>query len=130
VAQAPDEGFKVTDRRRRDEAGGPAPANEPPQAETEGVPTPPSGAHTRDERSLVGLFMMLGSEALIALGEEPDPVTGQKHRELTHTSNVIDVLSLLRDKTEGHRSAEETQTLDTLIYDLQLRYVKAVKSSG
>jgi hypothetical protein len=74
--------------------------------------------------------MMLGSEALIALGDEPDPLTGQQHRELTHASNVIDVLALLREKTEGHRSAEETRTLDALIYDLQLKYVKAVKSSG
>jgi hypothetical protein len=94
------------------------------------APTPPSAAHAGDERSLIGLFMMLGTEALIALGEEPDPVTGQQHRELAHASNVIDVLSLLRDKTEGHRSAEETRTLEHLIYDLQLRYVRAAKSSG
>ena len=37
---------------------------------------------------------------------------------------------VLRDKTEGNRSAEETQTLDELIYDLQLRYVKATASPG
>jgi hypothetical protein len=130
VAQAPDEGFKVTDRRRRDAASDPGPANEPSQAGTGPVATPPSGAHARDERSLIGLFMMLGTEALIALGEQPDPLTGQQHRELAHASNVIDVLSLLREKTEGHRSAEETRALDALIYDLQLRYVKAAKSSG
>lgn len=74
--------------------------------------------------------MMLGTEALIALGEAPDPVTGEHQRELAHASAVIDVLSLLRDKTDGHRSAAETQTLDDLIYDLQLRYVNAAKSSG
>jgi len=69
---------------------------------------------------------MLASQALIALGDAPDPVTGQ--RQLAHASDVIDLLSLLRDKTDGHRSAEETRTLDDLIYDLQLRYVKAAKS--
>ena len=47
-----------------------------------------------------------------------------------HASALIDLLSLLRDKTQGHRSAEETGTLEDLIYDLQLRYVKAAKSSG
>ncbi len=71
---------------------------------------------------------MLASEALIALGESPDPVSGQRQTELPHAAAVIDLLTLLRDKTEGHRSADETQTLDDLIYDLQLRYVKAVKS--
>jgi hypothetical protein len=74
--------------------------------------------------------MMLATEALIALGETPDPVTGQQQHELAHASAVIEVLLLLRDKTEGHRSAEETRTLDDLIYDLQLRYVKAAKSPG
>jgi hypothetical protein len=81
------------------------------------------------ERSLVGLFMMLATEALVALGDAPDPTTGQQRRELPEASAIIDLLTLLRDKTEGHRSAEETRTLDHVIYDLQLRYVEAVKSS-
>jgi len=73
--------------------------------------------------------MMLGTEAVIALGDAPDPASGQQHRELPHASAIIDLLALLRDKTDGHRSAEETHTLDQLIYDLQVRYVEAVKSS-
>ena len=72
---------------------------------------------------------MLATDALIALGETPDPVTGERHRELPHAAAVIDLLALLREKTEGHRSVEETKTLDELIYDLQLRYVGAAKSS-
>jgi hypothetical protein len=36
----------------------------------------------------------------------------------------------LREKTESHRTAEETQVLDELVYDLQLRYVEATKQSG
>jgi len=74
--------------------------------------------------------MMLATEALVALGDAPDPVSGQQHRELAHASDVIDLLSLLRDKTEGHRSAAENRALEDLIYDLQLRYVQAVKSPG
>jgi hypothetical protein len=129
MAQEPDEGFRVTDRRRRDtiEASTPSSAPPPPR------PASPAAAETprapSNERSLVGLFMMLASEALIALGDAPDPVTGQRQRELPHAAGVIDLLTLLRDKTEGRRSAEETRTLDDLVYDLQLRYVEAVKSS-
>jgi len=109
-----EEGFRVTDRRRRDTIEAPKPSEMP---------------HPSAERSLVALFMMLGTEALIALGDAPDPVTGQQQRELPHASAIIDLLTLLRDKTEGHRSAEETRTLDHLVYDLQLRYVEAVKTS-
>ena len=34
------------------------------------------------------------------------------------------------EKTEGHRTHEESQVLDEVLYDLQLRYVAATKRSG
>jgi hypothetical protein len=130
--------FKVTDRRRRDDdepvptaAGRPEPrpveAPRPSVVESPREPSPPPGAA---ERSLVGLLMMLGSEALIALGEAADPVSGERHRELPHAAGVIDLILLLREKTEGNRSPEETQVIDELLYDLQMRYVNAAKRPG
>ena len=135
MTQDPEEGFKVTDRRRRDEDAPlrqPSPAPQAPhpggsaRAEASGA-EPPGGV---EERNLGGLFMMLATEAVIALGEAADPVTGQRQRELPHAAEVIDLLLLLRDKTEGNRTPEETQILDELLYDLQLRYVRAAKSAG
>ena len=74
--------------------------------------------------------MMLGGSALMALGEA-DPTTGQRsQRDLPMAAEVIDLLALLREKTDGRRSAEETQVLDELLYDLQLRYVSATKRPG
>lgn len=89
---------------------------------------PPPGAEA--ERSLVGLFMMLASSAVIALGDAPDPVTGQRLHEPADAADAIELLLLLREKTEGNRSAEESQVLDNLLYDLQLRYVNATRRSG
>ena len=131
----PEEGFKVTDRRRRDED------QPPPRGEPTPDPSSVSGGVAEDrsavapagpvaERNLGGLFMMLATEAVIALGDAPDPVTGQRGRELPHAAEVIDLLLLLREKTEGNRTSEETQVLDELLYDLQLRYVRATKSAG
>jgi hypothetical protein len=117
-------GFKVTDRRRR--------GDEEPSRPSRAVaaPEPSSAASGDTERNLVGLFMMLGSSALMAFGE-PDPTTGQRtQRDLPMAAEVIDVLVLLREKTEGRRSDEETQVLDQLLYDLQLRYVNATKRLG
>jgi hypothetical protein len=74
--------------------------------------------------------MMLGTEVVIALGEAPDPGTGQQQRDLAHAAEAIDLLLLLREKTEGNRTPGETQLLDELLYDLQLRYVRAAKSAG
>ena len=129
ASENPEETFKVTDRRRRaqdDEPTRPAPPNAPPpRAERER-----SRPAREPERSLTVLFMMLASSAAIAMGDAPDPVTGQRHYDLVHAGEAIDLLVLLREKTEGRRSMEETQVLEGLLYDLQLRYVEATKRTG
>jgi hypothetical protein len=66
----------------------------------------------------------------MALGEAVDPSTGQAHHDPAMAAEVIDLLMLLREKTEGHRTAAESQLLDELIYDLQIRYVAATRGSG
>jgi hypothetical protein len=130
--------FRVTDRRRRADADEPAspppearpsPAEPPPGAPP--APAPPPEPHGRrvpaGERSLEDLFMMLATSAVVALGEAPDPATGQVRRDQTAAADVIDLLVLLREKTEGNRTPRETQLIEGLIYDLQLRYVAATK---
>jgi hypothetical protein len=73
---------------------------------------------------------MLAGSAAMALGDAPDPSTGERQLDLDQAADIIDLLMLLRDKTEGHRSAEETQALDALLYDLQLRFVSVRKRTG
>src|SRR5262245_65840483 len=91
--------FKVTDRRRRQETeDSPQPAA--PDAEVPPTPAPP-GPPT--ERSLAGLFMMLASSAVVALGHAPDPLTGQRQTDLVQAAEAIDPLLLLRAKTGGPR---------------------------
>ena len=127
--EQPESAFKVTDRRRRGDDD-PAPSPEPRREPVAPARAAPLAEEGDPGRSLVGLFMMLGSSGLMALGEA-DPTTGQRgQRDLPMVAEVIDVLALLREKTEGHRSAEETQALDELLYDLQLRYVNATKRPG
>jgi Domain of unknown function (DUF1844) len=121
----PDDVFKVTDRRRRldeEEAPRPAPAAEPTHAA-------PPDLGAVGERSLTGLFMMLASSAVVALGDAPDPLTGQRQVDLAQAADAIDLLILLREKTEGNRSHEENRILEEVLYDLQLRYVHATKKS-
>lgn len=125
MSQPPEEGFKVTDRRGRDDPESRA-HDASPRAETS-AQAPPSSAGGR--RSLADLFMMLATEAVVALGDAPDPVTGQPARELPHAAEMIDLLVLLREKTEGNRTTAETQLLEDVLYDLQLRYVRAMKSA-
>ena len=117
--------FKVTDRRRREETeDSPQPAASDAEA-----PLPPVPPGPPAERSLAGLFMMLASSAVVALGHAPDPLTGQRQIDLVQAAEAIDLLLLLREKTEGHRSDGESRMLEELLYDLQLRYVHVTKQS-
>jgi hypothetical protein len=141
-AVAEEEGFKVTDRRRRasdDDADQVRPdptlrsrAPEPdlPSVRSEsasesatrpfapGMP-PASGLDLRS------VFAMFAGSALMALGEAADPLTGERHLDLDQAQEAIDVLMLLRDKTEGNRSPDETALLEEILYDLQVRFVRA-----
>jgi hypothetical protein len=126
VPGEPEDVFKVTDRRRRldeDEAPSAAPADAGPSQVL------PHDLGPVSERSLAGLFMMLASSAVVALGDAPDPLTGQRQVDLAQAADAIDLLILLREKTEGHRSQEEHRILEEVLYDLQLRYVRATKKS-
>lgn len=116
--------FKVTDRRRRQETEDSQPAAS--HAEAPPIPAP---LGPPAERSLAGLFMMLASSAVVALGHAPDPLTGQRQIDLVQAAEAIDLLLLLREKTEGHRSDGESRMLEELLYDLQLRYVHVTKQS-
>lgn len=124
----------------------PAEAAQPPHAREEAPPRPdeqpvatpsePAQSGARDtrraagrERSLEGLFIMLASSAVAALGQAPDPLTGQvREKDPAAAAEAIDLLALLREKTDGHRTPRETRLLDGLIYDLQMRYVEATRS--
>lgn len=119
--QNPEPGFQVRDRRRR-------PDDEParPVEERPGTSAPPPASA---EPSLVGLFMMLASFALAALEGVRDPASGQTHQDPRQAAELIDTLILLRERTEGRRTREESQALDELLYDLQVRYVRATTSS-
>ena len=92
-------------------------------------PSPEPQAGPPAERSLVGLFMMLAGFALAALEGVRDPASGQGHRDPQQAAELIDTLMLLRERTEGRRTPEETRMLDELLYDLQLRYVRAKATS-
>src|ERR1700694_5986917 len=131
---AEEEEFKVTDRRRRDET------DETPTAETRpdpAAPTPrvvPEGSASQGPApapqggpDLQGLFIMLASSALVNLGEAADPETGERVLDLEQAKEAIDLLSLLRVKTEGNRTDQESHLLEEILYDLQLRFVSAAK---
>jgi len=79
--------------------------------------------------SFTAFVLSLASTAAIHFGDIPDPQSGQPAEpNLEGAAQMIEILSLLEQKTKGNLTAEERQVLDQLLYELRLRFVEA--SSG
>ena len=135
-------GFKVSDRRPFSESGDARPG---PAVEAPPVESPPSAgeAVSKDgarpgagsDRVLPPadfstFILSLGSSALIHLGDLEPPGEDAKRRDLPMAKHTIDLLTLLRQKTKSNLTPEEDKLLESLLYDLRLRYVEAVKAGA
>jgi hypothetical protein len=74
------------------------------------------------------LIFSLSSSAFYNLGEIPDPQTGEKQKDLPLAKHSIDIMAMLGEKTKGNLTDEEQKFLETILADLRLRYVKAIKN--
>jgi len=78
------------------------------------------------ELSFTAFVVSLASTAAIHLGDLADPQTGQKlEPNLEGAAQMIDILTLLEEKTKGNLTAEERQVLEQILYELRLRFVEA-----
>lgn len=71
--------------------------------------------------------LSLSQSVLIHLGEIPDPVTQEKKEVLPFAKQTIDILGILKEKTEGNLEKEEENLLSSILYDLRMRYVEKTK---
>jgi hypothetical protein len=70
------------------------------------------------------LVISLASSAVMALGLEKNPHTGKEEKDLDVARFNIDLLLLLKEKTKGNLTDDERQLLDSVISDLQMRFVE------
>jgi hypothetical protein len=76
--------------------------------------------------SFTAFVLSLASTAAIHFGDLPDPVTGNTgEQNLEGAAQMIEILSLLDQKTRGNLTAEERQVLEQVLYELRLRFVGA-----
>src|SRR5690242_20254580 len=119
--------FQVKDRRRFSETGETrADADtEPPGAS---VPPPPAEHSRADEPVNFSTFVLgLSTQALLHLGEISDPTSNATQRDLGAAKHVIDILAILREKTRSNLDPDEEALLDSMLYDLRMRYVELVR---
>ena len=127
-------GFTIRDRRvstQPEEAGGEKKKDEEGPAEKTGK-TGSKERERRKEPPLPGInfssfLLSLSTSALMHLGEVPDPVTQAVEKDLPLAKQSIDMLGMLRDKTRGNLTPDETKLMDHLLTDLRWRYIRAAK---
>ena len=76
--------------------------------------------------SFTAFVISLASSAAVHFGDLPDPVTGgTSEPNLDGAAQMIEILGLLEQKTKGNLTAEERQVLESVLYELRLRFVEA-----
>ena len=70
--------------------------------------------------------LSLASTAAIHFGDLPDLMSGQNAEpNLEGATQMIEILELLHQKTQGNLTAEERQVLEQVLYELRMRFVTA-----
>lgn len=134
-----EKGFVIKDRRRFDDAGEARPDAQkektagPRQPNVEAKEAEPReekpAGQAQDEASFPDLnfstfVFSLGTSAMYHFGDFPDPVTKKAERNLEAAKQTIDILGILKDKTKGNLGDDEERLLESLLYELRMRYVR------
>jgi hypothetical protein len=123
-------GFQVKDRRRFSETGDARPeaADEPSSGAAAGAEAAPQSAPPADEPVTFSTFVLgLSTQALLHLGEIANPMTRAIERDLPAAKQVIDILGILAEKTRNNLEPGEQSLLESVLYDLRMRYVELVR---
>jgi len=123
--------FKVTDKRLfrddgevRDDRTLEADAG-PSEKSPETDPEPARPRPDSEEKQGVdfaSFVLSLATTAMIHLGEGPRP-SGAPPEDLDAAKQMIDILGMLEQKTEGNLEAEEARLIHEVLYELRMKFL-------
>jgi uncharacterized protein DUF1844 len=138
-------GFKVEDRRRFSAEGELKPEHQGTEEKPAAVGAGPGelrnrasiiepGATAREpasepEINFATFLVGLSTEALAALGEMPNPATGQRTRDLGAAQQLIDIIAMLQEKTRGNLERDEESLIEAILFDLRMKYVELARQT-
>ncbi len=109
-----DEDWKTQVERERDEIKAKGDDETPAASEATGD-IPPA--------SFPMLVTSIGTQAMMALGQVPDPMSGQAVYHPDLARHHIDTLVMLQEKTTGNLTPDETEMLQNFVHQLQHLFV-------
>ncbi len=135
-----EKGFIIKDRRRFDDTGEARPEEpreqapaKPQEPKAEAKPIEPrqeekAQAASTDQPlpdlNFSTFVFSLGTSAMYHFGDFPDPVTKKAERNLEAVKQTIDILAILKEKTKGNLIDDEERLLESLLYELRMRFVR------
>ncbi|MCY3756124.1 MAG: DUF1844 domain-containing protein [Acidobacteria bacterium] len=140
-----DSGFRVADRRKFTEDGelrdlakeapsGPASpagasgAARGQESAGENASPPVVGQDSRESKmDFPTLVLSLTTTAMLQMGLVPDPVSQRVEKNLPAARQTIDILEILKDKTQGNLQPDETRLLDRCLHDLKMSFVESTR---
>jgi hypothetical protein len=120
------EGFVIKDKRSSqlsEEEASHQPEPERPKEASDDTEMDP-GSFQIDFSTFI---MSLTSSAFYHLGDLADPTTGQKETNLPAVQQTIDMLLMLKEKTKGNLSEDESKLMQQLVYELEMKYLEKTK---
>jgi hypothetical protein len=121
--------FKVTDKRgfREDPVSNPS---EPAENASKADSSPKSEAPPKQEAEtsrppidFPSYLLSYYTQGLVLLGEVPNPYTNKKEEDLESARNIIDILTMLEQKTKGNLSSDEDKLLESVLYELRIKFM-------
>jgi len=73
------------------------------------------------------LILSLHGGAMQQMGKVASPINGKVERDLNQAQATIDLLDMLKHKTQGNLSDEEHKLIDHVLYELRLNFVDEKK---
>jgi hypothetical protein len=146
-------GFKVDDRRRFSAEGELKPEHRGPEQATAQSNATPSTSETgtsqtdtqtrpqqtqaarafsqrgedAPEITFATFVVGLSTQALVHLGEVPDPHTNAAVADLPAAQQLIDIIAMLENKTRGNLDRDEQAMLEAILFELRMKYVERAR---
>lgn len=115
-----DKGFEIRDRRTVSGSdAGTGAKGEDTKEESKG-----EAAGGMPQFEFISFVGSLGGTALMYMGERLAPEQPETPRDLPAAKHMIDLIDMLKAKTKGNLTEDEAGMLDTMLYNLRMRYIQ------
>jgi hypothetical protein len=126
--QEEQQGFRVTDKRGFSEAGDPraSDAAELRNEKAKGASPGPEENKETSERPPIDFpsyILSYYTQGLVLLGEVANPYTNKKEEDVEAARHTVDILTMLQEKTKGNLGKDEEQLLDSVLYELRMKFM-------